>query len=139
MAFTRQYAHQAESTYLILANVGFGAAQDVHARVVRGAEDNALHGSRPVEEWVPLKRPISVLRVNERLWTILRATATREPLDLGPEVCIEITYSDMEGTTFGPERFTLDWFPNDGANFGRLRRTRGKEVVEDRALHPEDL
>lgn len=139
VAFTRQYAHQAEITYLTIANVGFGAAKNVRTRIVKGVHSNSLHGSFPIKEWAPIKRPVSILRINERLWTILRATERNSLSDLGPEVSVEITYEDIEGTTYGPEHFTLDWFPNNGADSARLKRTKSGEVVEERRLYPEEL
>lgn len=138
VAYTRQYPHQ-DPVYLFIANVGFGAAKDVRARIVVGQDFNPMQG-QPIRDWKVLREPVSILRVDERLWTILLlAPSTPVEVYKDKKIVIEIAYSDIEGTRFQPEQFKLDLFPNDGVLAGRTKRTRGKEVVEDRPLRPDDL
>lgn len=138
VAFTRQYAYQ-DPVYFMIANVGFGAAKDVRAHIIKGADFEPLEG-KPLREWRPLKEPISILRVNERLWTILFfKLLTDVERFKNYDITVEITYSDIEGTTFGPEQFSLDLFPNDGVLAASSKRSVGSDVVEEKDFRPEDI
>lgn len=87
--------------------------------------------------WKALREPISILRANERLWTILLSGVLENiNVDKDTMISIELTYSDIEGTTFPPEEFKLDLFPNDGALFTTKKRFTNRSLIEEAELRP---
>lgn len=106
------------------------------ARITYGADFDPVQGN-PLRTWKVLQEPVSVLRANERLWTVLfsgilgNAEKYKEK-----EISVEITYRDIEGTTFPPEEFRLDLFPNEGA-LSLTRKRTVNVMVEEVELGPE--
>ncbi len=140
VAFTRSYPFH-DGVYLMLANVGFGAARNVRARIVEGEEFKSVP-QKLLRDWQPLKEPTSILRVNERLWTMLVYYPHFDHKDIKATkttpVTIELTYQDIEGQEFGPEIFQLDLTPNEGAFAVRVTRREGREIIEQKDLRPDD-
>lgn len=123
--------------FLIIENVGSGAARNVRAKAVKGATFRR-GGEDPLSRWRPLSAPIPVLPVNRPLQTVLASPVYQDFASYSKEeIVIEIDFEDVEGKKYAPVAFPLDMNPNDGVTTIRHKRQSGSTVTEDRRIRPD--
>ena len=120
--------------FLVIENVGSGAARNVRAKAVKGG-DFLRGGEDPLSRWRPLNAPIPVLPVNRPIQTVLTSPVYQDFANYSKEeIVIEIAFEDVEGKKFVPIAFPLDMNPNDGVTTMRHKTQSGGTVTEDRRI-----
>lgn len=113
--YTRAATGLKDVVELFVHNVGAGAARNVKVTAIKGG-DIGMRADYPVTKWRPLSHGINILVPNESMATLLfshNAPGAKEFAKTA-EIIMEVSYSDVEGNAYPPERFILDLYPIDG-------------------------